>query len=332
MMNQYHELLRRVYEQGVGKDDRTGTGTISIFGDQLKFDLQEYFPIVDTKRVFFKGVVEELLWFLRGETNIQSLVDKGVHIWDEWADENGDLGPVYGKMWRCWPTSYEGFGIDQIQYMVDQLKNNPSSRRILVSAWNPSLLPKDGIAPKDNPKLGLQALAPCHTFFQAYSRNMTIPEMLLYCRKNHIPCEEELIVSTFADTSKFTASDYGIPDSVANKRILDLQIYIRSNDLFLGAPFNIASYALLVHMLAQVTGMIPGTLVYTLGDAHIYMNHLEQVQEQLRRFDARDGDTQRPIPQIVIDPNVSSIDDFTFESFSLVGYEPEAAIKAPVAV
>lgn len=261
----YLELLEHVLEHGVKKGDRTGTGTLSSFGHQMRFDLREGFPAVTTKRLWFKGVVHELLWFLDGATNIDYLVKKGVHIWDEWAGEDGELGPVYGKQWRSW-EGVDGRAIDQIAQVIDSIKRNPDSRRHIVSAWNVGEIDK-------------MALPPCHTMFQFY---------------------------------------------VANGR-LSCQLYQRSADLFLGAPFNIASYALLTHMIAQVTGLEAGEFVYTLGDAHIYLNHIEQVNEQLTRA-AYDP------PRLELDPSVKRIDDFVFESVALVGYKHHPAIKAPIAV
>ena len=264
-MQQYLDLLRRVRTEGVKKTDRTGTGTLSVFGHQMRFDLADGFPLVTTKKLHTKSIVIELLWFLAGDTNTRFLKDNGVGIWDEWADENGDLGPVYGKQWRSWPTP-DGTAIDQISDVVAEIKRNPDSRRLIVSAWNPADIPK-------------MALAPCHCLFQFY---------------------------------------------VADGR-LSCQLYQRSADVFLGVPFNIASYALLTMMMAQVTGLKPGDFVHTFGDAHLYLNHLEQADLQLSR-------TPRALPRMDINPGVSSIFDFKFEDFTLVGYDPWPHIKAPVAV
>ena len=264
-MQQYLDLLRRVRTEGIKKTDRTGTGTLSVFGHQMRFNLEDGFPLVTTKKLHTKSIVIELLWFLAGDTNTRFLKDNGVGIWDEWADKNGDLGPVYGKQWRSWPAP-DGTAIDQISDVVAEIKRNPDSRRLIVSAWNPADIPK-------------MALAPCHCLFQFY---------------------------------------------VADGR-LSCQLYQRSADVFLGVPFNIASYALLTMMMAQVTGLKPGDFVHTFGDAHLYLNHLEQADLQLSR-------APRALPRIDINPGVSSIFDFKFEDFTLVGYDPWPHIKAPVAV
>lgn len=264
-MQQYLTLLRHVLDHGTRKADRTGTGTISVFGHQMRFDLSQGFPLLTTKKVHLKSIIHELLWFLRGDTNIGYLKDNGVSIWDEWADENGDLGPIYGYQWRSWPAR-DGRHIDQISEVLETLKTNPDSRRIIVSAWNVGELP-------------YMKLPPCHAFFQFY---------------------------------------------VADGR-LSCQLYQRSADIFLGVPFNIASYALLTMMMAQVTGLKPGDFVHTLGDAHIYLNHLDQVNLQLTR------DT-RPLPTMRLNPAVTSLFDFRYEDFTLEGYDPHPGIKAPVAV
>ena len=264
-MKQYLDLLREIKENGVVKTDRTGVGTKSIFGHQMRFNLQDGFPLLTTKKVFLKGIIYELLWFLNGDTNIKFLTDHNVHIWDEWADENGDLGYVYGKQWRSWETT-DGRVIDQISQVVDLIKNHPDSRRILVTAWNPAEIDK-------------MALPPCHCLFQFY---------------------------------------------VADGK-LSCQLYQRSADTFLGVPFNIASYALLTMMLAQVCGLQPGEFIHTTGDTHLYLNHMEQVDLQLSR-------EPRPLSKMIINPDVKSIFDFKYEDFTLEGYDPWPAIKAPVAV
>ena len=277
-MKQYLDLLRHVRENGTFKGDRTGTGTYSVFGYQMRFDLSEGFPLVTTKKIHFKSVVHELLWFLKGDTNTQYLKENGVRIWDEWADENGDLGPVYGFQWRNWPNA-NGASVDQVKQVVEQLKSNPNSRRIIISAWNPSDLPDETVSPQQNVKEGRMALAPCHAFFQFY-----VSEGKLSC-----------------------------------------QLYQRSADIFLGVPFNIASYALLTLMLAQVCDLEPGDFVHTLGDAHLYTNHQEQVELQLSR-------EPMPLPTMKINPDIKDIFDFTFDDFELVDYQHHEHIKGIVAV
>jgi thymidylate synthase len=264
-MQQYLDLMRRVRTQGVRKTDRTGTGTLSVFGHQMRFDLRDGFPLVTTKKLHIKSIIHELIWFLSGDTNTKYLNANGVSIWDDWADENGDLGPIYGQQWRSWPTS-DGHSIDQIREVVETLKINPDSRRMVVSAWNPADLPD-------------MALAPCHCLFQFY---------------------------------------------VADGR-LSCQLYQRSADVFLGVPFNIASYALLTLMMAQVTNLRPGEFIHTFGDAHLYLNHLEQADLQLSR-------APRALPRMEIDPSVRSIFQFKYEHFKLIGYDPHPHIKAEVAV
>lgn len=271
-MQQYHDLLRHILEKGTRKTDRTGTGTISVFGYQMRFDLQEGFPLVTTKKVHTKSIIHELLWFLKGDTNIQYLKDRGVSIWDEWADSDGNLGPVYGKQWRSWEAP-DGRVIDQLQDVLNQLKQNPDSRRIIVSAWNPADLPK-------------MALSPCHALFQFY-------------------------VSP--------------PSSAGGVGKLSCQLYQRSADVFLGVPFNIASYALLTMMIAQECGLEYGDFVWTGGDTHIYLNHLEQVELQLSR-------EPLALPTMRLNPDVKSIFDFKYEDFTLENYQCWPAIKAPVAV
>lgn len=264
-MKQYLDLMQHVKTNGTKKTDRTGTGTLSVFGHQMRFDLAQGFPVITTKKLHLRSIIHELLWFLKGDTNIKYLHDNKVTIWDEWADDNGDLGPVYGYQWRSWPTP-DGRHIDQISDVVHQIKNNPDSRRLIVSAWN--------VGEIEN-----MALPPCHAFFQFY---------------------------------------------VANGK-LSCQLYQRSADIFLGVPFNIASYALLTLMIAQVSELEPGEFIHTLGDAHLYLNHLEQTEEQLTR-------KPFPLPQMKLNPAIKSIFDFTFDDFELVGYESHAHIKAPVAV
>lgn len=281
-MKQYHDLLRHVMENGIQKGDRTGTGTKSVFGYQMRFDLREGFPMVTTKKLHLKSIIHELLWFLNGDTNITYLQENGVRIWNAWADENGDLGPVYGHQWRNWNSE----GIDQIKDVVETLKNNPNSRRMMVTAWNPSVLPDTSKSFSENVANGKAALPPCHAFFQFY-------------------------VSPTANENE--------------KPRLSLQLYQRSADIFLGVPFNIASYALLNMMMAQVCGYEPGDFIHTFGDAHIYNNHFEQVELQLSR-------TPKELPVMKINPEVKDIFDFKFEDFSLENYDPYPNIKAKVAV
>ena len=264
-MKVYHELLRRILAEGVRKDDRTGTGTLSVFGHQMRFDLSRGFPLVTTKKLHLRSIIYELLWFLKGDTNIRYLQENGVTIWDEWADENGDLGPVYGRQWRSWPKP-DGSTVDQIQWVIGEIKRNPDSRRLIVSAWNPGEIDK-------------MALAPCHCLFQFY---------------------------------------------VAEGR-LSCQLYQRSADVFLGVPFNIASYALLVHMMADQCGLEVGDFVWTGGDTHIYSNHLDQVQQQLSR-------EPYPLPRLHLKRRPDSIDDYRFEDFEILDYQSHPYIKAPVAV
>ncbi|WP_411845768.1 thymidylate synthase [Roseibacillus persicicus] len=269
-MRAYLDLLKHVLDHGEPRTDRTGTGTISVFGHQNRYDLREGFPCVTTKKLHLRSIIHELLWFLQGDTNISYLKENGVSIWDEWADENGDLGPVYGQQWRSWPKP-DGTTIDQIVRLVDSLKNNPHSRRHLVSAWNVGLVDE-------------MALPPCHLLFQFY-----------------------------------------VHDIDSDKPGLSCQLYQRSADLFLGVPFNIASYALLTQMIAQVCGYEPRNFVHTFGDLHLYSNHLEQARKQL-------GREPRPLPQMKLNPQIKDIDGFSFEDFTLTGYDPHPSIKAPVAV
>lgn len=264
-MHQYHDLLRHVLENGSDRGDRTGTGTRSVFGHQMRFDLADGFPVITTKRLHLKSIIHELLWFLKGDTNIRYLKENGVSIWDEWADEEGNLGPVYGAQWRSWPD-YDGGHIDQMAKLVEGIKTNPNSRRHIVSAWNPALVDE-------------MALPPCHCLFQFY---------------------------------------------VADGR-LSCQLYQRSADIFLGVPFNIASYALLTMMVAQVTGLEPGDFVHTLGDAHLYANHFDQAKLQLTR-------TPKALPVMKLNPEVKNLFSFQYDDFTLIGYEADASIKAPIAV
>jgi len=277
-MKQYLDLMRHVLEHGHKKSDRTGTGTISVFGYQMRFDLSAGFPLVTTKKCHLRSIIHELLWFLKGDTNIQYLKDNKVSIWDEWATEQGDLGPVYGAQWRSWQTP-DGRVIDQISQLIHDIKTNPDSRRLIVSGWNPAVLPDTKFSPKDNAAMGKQALPPCHTLFQ------------FYVHDGKLSC----------------------------------QLYQRSADIFLGVPFNIASYALLTMMVAQVCDLTPGDFVHTFGDAHLYSNHMDQVNEQLSR-------TPHPLPQMKLNPTVKDIFGFHIDDFELVNYLAHPAIKAPIAI
>ena len=274
-MQQYLDLVKRALHEGAIKGDRTGTGTRSVFGHQMRFDLSEGFPIVTTKKIHLKSVIYELLWFIKGDTNIEYLTENGVRIWNEWADENGNLGPVYGHQWRNWNSE----GVDQLINVVETLKTNPNSRRMLVSAWNPSVLPDTSKSFSENVANGKAALPPCHAFFQFY---------------------------------------------VADGK-LSCQLYQRSADIFLGVPFNIASYALLTEMMAQVCGFQAGEFIHTLGDAHIYANHMEQVELQLSR-------EPKPLPKLKLNPNITDILDFDYKDIEILNYEPHPGIKGTVAV
>ncbi len=277
-MKQYLDLMRHVLEQGHRKTDRTGTGTISVFGYQMRFNLAEGFPLVTTKKCHLKSIIHELLWFLQGDTNIGYLKANGVSIWDGWATDDGELGPVYGAQWRSWQGA-DGQVIDQISQLIADIKRTPDSRRLIVSAWNPALLPDTQFSPRENAARGKQALPPCHTLFQFY----------------------------------------------VNDGKLSCQLYQRSADIFLGVPFNIASYALLTLMVAQVCDLAPGDFIHTFGDAHLYLNHLEQVELQLSR-------TPHPLPQMKLNPAVKDIFAFSFADFELQGYQAHPHIKAPVAI
>lgn len=277
-MKQYLDLMQHVLENGTEKSDRTGTGTRSVFGYQMRFDLSQGFPLVTTKKCHLRSIIHELLWFLAGDTNTAYLKQNGVSIWDEWATESGELGPIYGAQWRNWPTP-SGASIDQIKALLEQIKRNPDSRRLLVSAWNPAVLPQDGLTAQQNAAAGRQALPPCHTMFQFY-----VAEGKLSC-----------------------------------------QLYQRSADIFLGVPFNIASYALLTMMVAQVCELQPGDFVHTFGDAHLYSNHFEQAREQLSR-------TPYSLPTMRLNPEVKDLFAFRFEDFELQDYQAHPHIKAPVAI
>ena len=278
-MQQYLDLLQKILDEGEVKEDRTGTGTRSFFGHQMRFNLKDGFPLLTTKKIFFKGVVHELLWFLNGSTDNNELKDNGVHIWDEWEDESGDLGPIYGYQWRHWPDQNSGGSIDQIQNVIDQLKHNPSSRRIIVSAWNVADLPDESISPQDNVKKNKMALAPCHALFQFF----------------------------------------------VSQGALSCQLYQRSCDTFLGLGFNIASYSLLTHMLAQQCDLNVGDFIWTGGDVHLYLNHMEQAKEQLSR-------EPYELPTLNIKRKPDSIYDYAYEDFELANYQCHPHIKAPISI
>ncbi|ENE2810073.1 thymidylate synthase [Salmonella enterica subsp. enterica serovar Newport] len=337
-MKQYQDLMAEVFAKGTPKKDRTGTGTLSIFGHQMRFNLQEGFPLVTTKRCHLRSIIHELLWFLKGDTNVKYLNDNGVTIWDEWKNKDGDLGPVYGKQWRAWTAhdevhtgnkkiiaemeedGWEEAGyreasmlltkdIDQIAKVMGQLKNDPDNRRIIVSAWN--------VADLDD-----MALAPCHAFFQFYTREMSLDERVQWAEENDNELWSDYIHATFVDenTRLGWLDKAGVPT-----RKLSCQLYQRSADVFLGVPFNIASYALLIHMFAQQANMAVGDFVWTGGDVHLYSNHLEQARTQL-------GRTPRALPKLIIKRKPDSIFDYKFEDFDIEGYDPHPAIKAPVAI
>ncbi|MCG5498891.1 thymidylate synthase [Ectothiorhodospira variabilis] len=277
-MKPYLDLLEHLLHHGTEKGDRTGTGTRSLFGHQMRFNLEDGFPLITTKKLHLRSIVHELLWFLRGDTRTDYLREHGVRIWDEWATEEGDLGPIYGAQWRAWPTP-DGRHVDQLKEVVEQIRTRPDSRRLIVNAWNVADLPDEGISPQDNARAGRMALAPCHCLFQFY---------------------------------------------VADGK-LSCQLYQRSADIFLGVPFNIASYALLTHMVAQVTGLKPGDFIHTFGDVHLYLNHLEQAREQLTR-------APYPRPRLVLNPQVTSLFDFCYEDITLEGYQAHPHIKAAVSI
>lgn len=327
----YHELLEETLNEGVQKGDRTGTGTIATFGKQKRFGTHTEFPLITSKKIFFRGVIEELLWFIRGDTNNNSLADKKVNFWTPWADKNGDLGPVYGHMWRSWPTT--GGTIDQLLEAQRLLREEPDSRRIIVNAWNPEFLPDPSLPPKENPAQGKQALPPCHMMFQFQAAPLSIYQMISVCMREGIPIDLSKMTTTFVDLREVEPDFLDIPEEISNRRVLHLQVYIRSNDLFLGAPFNIASYAALLQMMAQCVDMERGDLVYTVGDCHIYNNHMEQVRLQLDRWKehvSTGGELSRPV--LKLNPDVKDITEFTWEDFTLENYNPLGAIKGTPAV
>lgn len=289
-MRKYLDLLCEVHDKGIVKDNRTGTPSRSVFGRQLRFDLREGFPLLTTKKVFFKSIVHELLWFLNGDTNTNYLNENGVHIWDEWADELGDLGPVYGQQWRSWSNAPD---IDQLEILINNLSIFPFSRRHIISSWNPSVLPDESVSPQENVALGKMALAPCHCLFQFNVEPIPDEE------RNNMP---------------------GFPEYY-----LSCQLYQRSADIFLGVPFNIASYSLLTMMIAQQVNMIPKDFVHTFGDLHLYENHSTQAITQINRTPTR-------LPEVILNPSKDGICDYTEEDILLIGYDPAPAIKAPIAI
>jgi thymidylate synthase len=289
-MRPYLDLLQHILDHGVPKEDRTGTGALSLFGVQMHFDLAEGFPLLTTKKLSTRAIIHELLWFLQGSTNIGYLKEHGVNIWDEWATEEGDLGPVYGKQWRSWPA-HDGRTIDQISNVIAQIKTRPHSRRLIVSAWNPADLPDESISPQANVTQGRMALAPCHCLFQFNVRRPAHPRR-------------------------------GAPDDGV---FLDCQLYQRSADVFLGVPFNIASYSLLTHMMAQVCGLQAGDFIHTFGDIHLYRNHVEQAKEQLQR-------APKALPQLRLNPDINNLFAFRFGDIEILNYDPHPAIRAPIAV
>lgn len=318
----YLGTLNHVLLSGKRRIDRTGTGTTSLFGQQMRFDLTPTFPLLTSKKVHWPSVVHELLWFLKGDTNIKYLNDNGVKIWDAWADENGDLGPVYGAQWRDWECPGVGLRIDQIADLVCNLKNDPFSRRHIVSAWNPAVLPDPDDSPQANASRGLQALPPCHTMFQFYVEELTVEERMEMAPQYGFkfgPTEDGHLN---ADAVSKAMDVAGVP-----RLGLSCQLYQRSADMFLGVPFNIASYSLLTHLVAKTVGMYPMEFVWSGGDCHIYSNHVEQVKEQIDRREAAPES-----PRIWIKNKRDSLEDYTFDDIELIGYNPMPAIKAPISV
>lgn len=299
-MKKYHDMLRHIMARGVKKSDRTGTGTISVFGYQERFNMMDGFPLLTTKKMHTRSIVHELLWFIRGDTNIKYLNDHGVTIWDEWADENGDLGPVYGAQWRAWD------GIDQLAGVIEQIKKTPDCRRQIVSSWNVS-------------ELHMMALHPCHILFQFWSRELSLKERVQLAQDRGYDAEMPHSSMEFDALSEWLTSR-GVPE-----RALSMQMYQRSCDTFLGVPFNIASFALLLHMVAQCVGMVAEEFIHTYGDLHIYLNHLQQVELQLER-------NPYPLPELWLNPDVTQIDDFRVEDIEVRGYTSHKAIKAPISV
>jgi thymidylate synthase len=331
-MEQYHDLLEDILENGRLKGDRTGTGTISVFGRQLRFDLRKGFPLLTTKEVNFNSIKAELLWFLAGDTNTKFLKENKCNIWNAWATETGDLGPIYGKQWREWISSswpdgsYTPKTIDQIAEVINLLKTKPDSRRIIVSAWNPAYLPDESVSPQENVLNGKMSLAACHTMFQFYSVEMTSEEKCNYLHSIYPEAYEELVSEDtvekdYENVEKYF-EEYNLPS-----RYLSCQLYQRSADVFLGVPYNIASYALLTHMIARCVNMVPYEFVHTFGDCHAYTNHFGQIEEQLSRsYD------MYTLPRLRLNPNIENINAFKMEDIEVIGYESYPAIKAPIAV
>jgi thymidylate synthase len=323
--NQYLKLMSELLKNGKIKNDRTGTGTFSKFGHQFRADLREGFPLLTTKKIFHKAIIHELLWFLRGDTNIRYLKDNNVNIWNDWALENGDLGPVYGKMWRQWPNQ-DGTSIDQIGNLIKLIIEQPYSRRQIVSGWNPSLLPVEGVSHKENIQNGKQALPPCHTLFQFCVEDMTTTDRITYIKKND-NLLNSVIISMKNKCSDLSSEEVNsildnnnIPD-----KFISCQLYQRSADLLLGVPFNLASYSLLTEMIGKVVNMVPKDFIHTFGDVHLYSNHVEQAETQLQR-------NMMELPTLTINYKGQNIDEFQFNDFLITNYNPHPSIKAPIAV
>lgn len=316
-MKQYLDLVKTVLEDGVQKGDRTGTGTKSIFGHQMKFDIRKGFPMVTTNKKHFKSIVIELLWLLSGDTNTKFLKENGVKIWDEWADENGDLGNVYGKAWREWEGG-DGVSIDQIKGVIDRIKSNPDCRRQIVTAWNPTWIPESGDSFSESVKKGKGSLPPCHAFFQFYTAEMSQQQRLDEFRKKYFDLLNEWDLRDSEYESKMNELNFPT-------RYIDLQLYQRSADIFLGVPFNISSYALLLSLVSVEVDMIPRNFIHSFGDAHIYNNHIEQIKLQLTR-------EPKDLPTLILNPDVKNVLDFEWKDISLLNYEYHPHIKGDVAI
>jgi thymidylate synthase len=324
---QYLDHMKALLGRQRAKADRTGTGTLSIFGHQIVHDLRSGFPLLTTKKVFFRGIVEELLWFIRGETNIKSLVEKDVHIWDSWANEEGELGPIYGAMWRAWPTDKPvdeekpelgSWKLDQLNTVLDELIKNPTSRRLIVSAWNPTLLPDPNLSAQENVAEGLQALPPCHTLWQLNSEEIDTYERRAFAEV--LLSAEQMEILRAVGYPDHLMSEFGVP-----QYYLDLQLYQRSADWFLGVPFNAASYSLLLMMIAKISNMVPRNFIHSFGDTHLYLNHVEFAERQVTLV-------PQLAPVVKIRGDQKKIEDFKFEDFEVVGYTAYPSIKAPIAV